>query len=120
MLFKENFTAHWQYFSQISMEKMIFKFTHQIFTEYLLCVKHYAILRYTKINKAWLSELSVDIKRCINNLQNNPMGAKRRETNKLLLLYLENIKVMLILASKTEIVESWDRTATHKSLIPII
>lgn len=48
------------------------------------------------------------------------MGAKRRETNKLLRLYLENIKVMLILASKTEIVESWDWTATHKSIIPII
>ena len=72
------------------------------------------------INKAWLSEIWVDKKRCINNLQNNPMGAMRRETKKLLGLYLERIKLMLILALKTEIVESWDWPATHKSLIPII
>lgn len=48
------------------------------------------------------------------------MGAMRRETKKLLGLYLESIKLMLILALKTEIVESWDWSATHKSLIPII
>lgn len=47
------------------------------------------------------------------------MGAMRRETNKLLLLVFGKYKSNATDQSKTEIVESWDRTATHKSLIPL-